>query len=189
MITHRIFIPNRASKIHRGKGSGRTTRKVSAFNCLALNYTTIAARALLGVWMLLAASTVAAQQEPLQFEKKSGPYTVYYSLFPSTFLQPEIAETYAITRGKNNMVLNVSVRETLKDGADRGVSAVVTGTRSDLIHKLPLEFIKIREQDAIYYLAQITVTGTPTLYFDLQVQADPNASPISIVFQRRLFTD
>lgn len=132
-------------------------------------------------------SLLAAEQV---FEKKSGPYTVYYSLFPSSFLKPEIAEAYGITRGKNRMVLNVSVRKALKqeEGSANSVgkSAIVRGSSSDLIHKTPLQFTEQREQGAIYYLAQIKFSGSSVLYFDLEVQPDPNVSPISIQFSKEL---
>ena len=131
----------------------------------------------------------AAIAQPPQYEVTSGPYTVYYTLFPSTFIKPEVAGAYGITRGKNKAVLNVSVRKALPDGSDRAQSAAVSGYSSDLIHKTPLPFTEIREQGALYYLADITVTGSPILYFELNVQPDPNGSVIPISFKQQLFTD
>jgi hypothetical protein len=138
---------------------------------------------------LLACAAPAQSQQAQQYEEKSGPFTVYYSLFPSTFITPDVAAAYDLTRGKNKAVLNVSVRKTLPDGSDQEQTAIVSGHHSDLIHKTPLQFTEIREQGAIYYLAQITITGSPILYFDLQVQPDPNSSAIPITFKQQLFPD
>ena len=44
--------------------------------------------------------------------------------------------------------------------------------------KKNLDFKEIREQGAVYYLAVISAIGSPTLYFEIEVQADPNSSPI-----------
>jgi hypothetical protein len=122
------------------------------------------------------------------FEKRSGEYTVYYSLFPSSFLQPDIAATYNITRGKDRLVLNISV--TKGSGADsRPESALVSGTRSDLIHSQPLSFREIREKNAVYYIADVRATSRATLYFDLKVQPDPNEPPIEVRFNKEVFPE
>ena len=140
--------------------------------------------------LLAAAMAPALWADDTPFEVQSGPYTVYYSLFPSTFLRPEVAAAYGIVRGKNRAVLNVSILERVAEGdreTTRGKSALVRGTRSDLIHKTPLEFAEVREQDAVYYLAEVPFGGTsPRLYFELRVEPDPDASPIDISFSKQL---
>lgn len=134
----------------------------------------------------LPAFTQAQVQPQQQFETRSGDYTVYHSLFPSSFLQPNIASTYNITRSRDRLVLNVSVT---RNDADTGVetqSARVTGTRSDLIHTQPIEFREIREKDAVYYIAEIRATSEAVFYFDLKVQPDPNRPPIAVQFNKRV---
>ncbi len=131
---------------------------------------------------LLAGTSARAQQ---QFESKSGAYTVYHSLFPSSFLQPNIASSYNITRAKDRLVLNVSV--THGSGAEsRTQSARVSGTHSDLIHTMPIEFREIREKDAVYYVAEIRASSEAVFYFDLKVQPDPDKPPISVKFNKRV---
>lgn len=124
-----------------------------------------------------------------QFEKRSGEYTVYYSLFPSSFLLPDIAEKVGITRGRNHTVLNVSVRRADTENTNREQSALVKGTSSDLVHNKPLEFIEVREQGAIYYLAEIETSNPARLYFDLQVSPNPNKPPIEIKFNREVYPE
>ena len=123
-----------------------------------------------------------------QFEKRSGDYTVYYSLFPSSFLQADIAGTYGITRAKDRAILNVSVRQHAGNTSE-AQSALVRGTSSDLIHSLPLDFQEIREQGAVYYIAEVRVSNPATLYFDLQVQPDPTSAAIQVRFNKEVFPE
>ncbi len=131
---------------------------------------------------VLANTPARAEQ---QFETKAGEYTVHHSLFPSSFLQPNIASSYNITRSKDRLVLNVSVTRG-GSGEVRTQSARVSGTRSDLIHTLPIEFREIREKDAVYYIAEIRATSEAVYYFDLKVQPDPNRPSFSVQFNRRV---
>jgi hypothetical protein len=130
----------------------------------------------------------AQLQAPQQFEKQSGDYTVYYSLFPSSFLQADIAGSYGIIRAKDRAILNVSVRHATGDGGE-AQSALVKGSSSDLIHSRQLKFQEIHEQGAIYYIAEVRVSNPATLYFDLQVQPDPNAPAIEVRFNKDVFPE
>jgi hypothetical protein len=123
-----------------------------------------------------------------QFEKRSGDYTVHYSLFPSSFLQADIAGTYGITRAKDRAILNVSVRHH-RGNTSEAQSALVRGTSSDLIHSLPLKFQEIREQGAVYYIAEVRISNPATLYFDLQVKPDPNSAAIQVRFNKEVFPE
>lgn len=148
----------------------------------------------LSLWLLCLLLVPGANQAQAQlpaqqpFEKQSGDYTVYYSLFPSSFLQADIAGAYGIIRARDRAILNVSVRHTTDDGSEAR-SALVKGTSSDLIHSLRLEFQEIREQGAVYYIAEVRVSNPATLYFDLQVQPDPNAPAIEVRFNKKVFPE
>jgi len=142
------------------------------------------------LFLLLLGKYPAQAQAPAQqpFEKRSGDYTVYYSVFPSSFLQPDIAGTYGLTRAKDRAILNVSVRRHSGE-ASEAQSALVRGTSSDLIHSLPLEFKEIREKGAVYYIAEVRVSNEATLYFDIQVQPDPNSAAIKLRFNKQVFPE
>lgn len=132
-------------------------------------------------------SSAPGQAQP-QFEHKSGDYTIYYSLFPSSFLQAEVAGRYGLTRAKDRAILNISIRKD-EGNTSREQAALVRGTSSDLIHSLPLEFEEVREQGAIYYLAEVRTSSQATLYFDLQISPDPNAAAIELRFNREVFPE
>lgn len=135
--------------------------------------------------LFLATASALAEQ---QSEKRAGEYTVYYSVFPSSFLLPAIASQVGITRGKDRSIVNISVRRG-EGEASSAKAALVRGTSSDLVHKTELVFTEVREQGAIYYLAEIKNPSPTTLYFDLTVTPDPNAPAIDLQFKREVYPE
>lgn len=105
---------------------------------------------------------------PVMAERKQtfGDLDVHYSAFNSSFLQPQIAETYGLVRSKERGVLAVSI---VKEG--KGQQANVDGTVKDLLGKTTdLGFRQVTEGDAVYYLAQYAINGQETLVFTLNVR-------------------
>lgn len=137
--------------------------------------------------LLLTASLFS--QFSLAQEKTFGPYQVHYSVFNSSFIAPEVASAYGITRGKNRALINIAVRKQLKTGEDIAQRAVITGTSSDLIHQLPLEFEEIEEQGAIYYIAALKFNDKEMRTFTIKIQPDPNIAPYTLKFSKTLYHD
>lgn len=127
---------------------------------------------------------------PAQAEQQTfGEWDIHYSVFNSTFLQPDVAATYGIVRGADRMVINVSVRKRLDDNTTREQRANVSGSHSDLIRSTPLAFREIVEKGAIYYIASFRILKQETLRFRLQVQPDANRPPYPVEFTRKLYAD
>ena len=132
----------------------------------------------LGAMSLLSASTARAET------RRFGAFEVHYSAFTSSFLQPGIAAAYGIVRGRDRAVLNVAVRH-----AAGSMEAQLTGTRGDLIRKEQLAFRAIREDGAIYYIAEFGFTSGETLYFDLVITLAGEATPLQLKFSQALHAD
>jgi hypothetical protein len=128
-----------------------------------------------------------ANAENKNFSKVFGDYTVYYSLFNSTFLQPDIASAARIVRGKDRAVLNISVRKRKTDNTDEAVTAQVSGKSNDLMRDFPLEFFEIKEPGAIYYLAQFDHFNEETRNFTVTVKVDDQTAPFEIRFSQKLW--
>jgi hypothetical protein len=136
--------------------------------------------------------SIASAQEQLQpaveSSKVVGPYEILYSVVPTTFIAESVASSYQIVRGKDQAMINVSIRK--KAGAgDVAQAAVVTGTYSDLMQSKKLAFKEIREQDAIYYIATFRHEDKDLLRFELKVQIDPQTPIQTITFTRKLYVD
>ena len=136
---------------------------------------------------LLFFSAITYAQE--SFEYISPPYEVYYSVFNSTFVTPDVAKAYQLTRGKDIAMVNVSVRKNTDSGKNIEKRAVVSGTKSDLIHVISLDFIEIEEKGAIYYLASFKFNHKEALNFNIEVQPDRNKAPINIKFRKALYQE
>lgn len=117
-------------------------------------------------------------------------YEVHYNAFNSGFLTPEVAQANGLTRSKVMALLNVSVLKIADDGTKRSVNALVSGEAKNLIGQIKtISFKKIDEGDAIYYLGSFRFSDEEMLNFDLDVQPDPNQSPISVRFSQTFYED
>ena len=70
-----------------------------------------------------------------EFDQQStqtfGDYTVHYTVFNSTFILPEIANTYQLTRAKNQSLINISVH----NKAGTAVAATLNGYAQNLMQQ------------------------------------------------------
>lgn len=126
----------------------------------------------------------------VQAEQKErfGNYDVHYSIVNTTFLKPDVAKAYGITRGDDRFILNISVRDLQPDGSDVARKADVSGTVFNLIHRKPLDFKEIDERDAIYYIAQFTADNKEMLDFTLSIKPENSARSYKLQFNKKLYT-
>ncbi len=101
---------------------------------------------------------------------------VHYSAFNSTFLTPTIASNYKLKRSGYNALLTINVFDTSIAGKPAS-TAKITGTAKNLLGQTKkLTFREIKEQDAIYYIAEFAITNKETLSFDIDVSAGTKGS-------------
>lgn len=131
-------------------------------------------------WPALLLFAVAAQAA--QF-RSLGDLEVHYVVVNTLFLDADIAARYGIVRARDRAILNVSVIG--PDGRPR--DADVTGTARNLLEQtLPLEFRRIEEGEAIYFIAPLRHTDQEVLRFRLTVD-DRQGTSGEIEFQERLW--
>ncbi|MEH6466689.1 MAG: DUF4426 domain-containing protein [Porticoccus sp.] len=134
--------------------------------------------------LVLLAFSVHADSKPY---KEFGDYKVFYSSFNSSFILPEIASAYNITRGKDKGLVNIAV---LQGGKAGGTTALVKGTVSNMLaQQQVLNFFEVREGDTVYYLAPFEFDNEDSLTFKIQVQSDPNKPSHSLSFQNKFYVD
>ena len=103
-----------------------------------------------------------------------GDYTVHYIAVNSTFISPEIADRYGIVRSARNAFLNISVIK----NTGRAVSARVTGEKANFLSQNSMiNFIEVKEGDAIYYIGQFEFSNAENLRFNIEVQPE-NSGPV-----------
>lgn len=142
-----------------------------------------AQRILIGTFVFFMA--LAAQAEG-QGETKLNGHTLHYSTFNSSFLEPQVASAYKLTRSGDRGYLNVAV---VADGASSGSPAKLSGTVTNILQQSQfLEFIEIREGDAVYYLAPFRIEHEEFLTFRINAEVAGSAVP-EIKFQTKMYAD
>lgn len=131
---------------------------------------------------------LCCQAMPVQAEQKItvGFVDIHYIAFNSTFLQPEIARSLDIVRSVDRLVLNLSLRR--NDAIGGAVAARVTGKVRNLLSQVRgLEFMEVKEDGAIYYIAQARFTDKEILRFNLEVLPDAYEQPVQIKFEQKFY--
>ena len=122
---------------------------------------------------------------PAVAERKQsfGDLDVHYSVFNSSFIQPDIASAAGLVRSKTQGVVNVAV---LKAG--KASTAQVSGQVKNLLgQSSALTFRQVTESGAIYYLAQFPFSNREILSFTLDVRQGDDAHRIT--FNQEMFPD
>lgn len=140
------------------------------------------------LFFALAGITFSAHSEQMQGAqyKELGPWQVHYIAFPSTFVQPKIAQAYGLERSNYKGIVNISI---LKNDADNTAqTASLTGTAKNLLgNKQVLEFKEVVEGDSIYYLAQVKFTNEEILRFDIEIKQNNQFQKLQ--FQQKFYVD
>lgn len=147
--------------------------------------TSLLTRISLTLCLLLSSQLSTAESQFTTF----GDYNVLHTVFNSTFLQPEVASAYNLTRGKGQSLLNVALIKSTDGGNSKGLPAKITGSITNLMQqKRELEFIEIKEHDAVYYLAPIRVSNNDeVVHFKIEVTHDGKTYPVA--FSKKLYKD
>jgi hypothetical protein len=140
---------------------------------------------LLFLWLLLIPGLAHAQGS-----EQFGPYELHVSVVNTTFLDPEIAETYGITRGKKRAILNLAVRETLEGGDTIARSMMLQGNVRDLLQgQQELEFREIVEGNSVYYIAEFSFINEEWRIFEIDFLPEGARHSYSHKFKRQLYVD
>jgi len=146
--------------------------------------TTTLTRLLLSVTLLFSTAALAEQMVA------DGRYEIHYNAFNSSFITPEVAQLNNITRSKYRALVNVSVLRLEGDGSKTPVTAIVNGKAANLLGQAQqMEFQKIDEGNALYYIGSFRFTEEERLKISLNVQPDPNQPAYSIEFEQTFYVD
>ncbi|SMF61035.1 protein of unknown function [Alteromonadaceae bacterium Bs31] len=137
--------------------------------------------------LILAISPLGLAEISPQGSIAKGDYEVHYSLFPSTFIKPEIAAAYKLKRSKYETLLNISVTP---KGEYGGLEAGLSGTTTNMLQQQKqLKFIEIKEENVVYYLAPVRISGEEIIKFSVDVNVKEASAPFTIKFSSKLYSD
>lgn len=119
-----------------------------------------------------------------------GDYQVHYSIFASSFLQPEIAAKNDLNRSKSIGIINISIMEETEDGGLRTVGGQVEGkVLNDIQQQRFLGFRRISEGDAVYYIAEFQYRNAELLTFHVTARPQGGGSDLPIRVAHTLYND
>lgn len=115
-----------------------------------------------------------------------GDHEVHYVAYNSSFLNPEVAELYGITRAKNRAMINISVQQ--GDVIGEGVAAEIEGAATNILHQVKgLEFREIREGKAVYYVADVRFNDGDVLTFKVDAKVAGEQRPYRVEWQQKFW--
>lgn len=137
--------------------------------------------------LILSLVTIAATADESTYTT-FGEYKVLHTVFNSSFIQPDIASTYNLTRGKDHALVNIALIKSSDGGAAKGLPAKVSGSVANLMQQQkPLDFIEIKEQNAVYYLADLRFDNEEVLHFNITVSVD--GKDYDVKFSKKLYVE
>jgi len=132
--------------------------------------------------VLFLLSTGHAQAEQ---KKIVGPWDVHYMVVNTTFLTPDIAKKNGIVRSKYSALVNISV---LNSDDKKAQVVAINGEATNLLgNKKALNFKRVQEGQAIYYLAVVPFRDRETLRFNIQLRQGNEDRRLE--FQQRMTVD
>lgn len=115
-----------------------------------------------------------------------GNWDIHYIALPSTFLKPDVAKEYGLTRSKYQAVINISVLD--NSNKDKAQRAYVSGFAKNLIgQNSKLSFKQVEEGQAIYYLAQLQYYDNEPVEITVDVQQGERKEQIK--FKKKFYVE
>ena len=133
-----------------------------------------------------AAVTIAAPDSSRDF----GDFVVHVNAINTDQLTPEIARQYGIVRSGNRAMLNVSILRKVAGTSGVPVSGRVGASAVNLTGQAKsLELREIREEDAVYYIAEFAVANEETLIFTIDATPIDQPSTFSVRYRRQFYVN
>lgn len=136
------------------------------------------------------AGKAAPAQPAAESYQDFGNYSVHYNALRTDSLTPEVARAYGIQRSSNRVMLTVTILH--REGTQvRGkpVDGTVDVSAYNLNGQMKgIEIRRISEGDAIYYIGEVSISGTEILVFDISATPTGEAAPFKMKFQREFFS-
>jgi hypothetical protein len=120
-----------------------------------------------------------------------GDYEVHFNALRTDQLTPEVARAYGIQRSTNRVLLNVTMLQEAGPGTPRRpVAGDVSVDAYNLNGQLKnLELRQVTEGEAIYYIGEVTISGTEILVFDIRARPAGASSTYEMKFKREFYAD
>lgn len=129
-------------------------------------------------WGLIVALLTAGFILPTAAQQSTryGQFELHHSIVYTTFLSPEVAAEYDITRGPDKAILTLSVRDA-DSGEIAGRPMKIEGRTWDLITGGDMRVKEIREGRATYYIVPFEFLDREYRFFEFSFQPEGAPAP------------
>lgn len=136
------------------------------------------------------AQTVQTAQPATDSFQDFGNYSVHYNALRTDSLTPEIARSYGIQRSANRVMLTVTIlRKDTPQSQGKPVDGTVEVSAYNLNGQMKgIEMRRVSEGDAVYYIGEVSISGSEILVFDISATPTGEASPLKVKLQREFFS-
>ncbi|WP_417531530.1 DUF4426 domain-containing protein [Marinobacter lipolyticus] len=122
--------------------------------------------------------------------KDFGEYQVHYSVFPSTFLDPEVAKANNLTRSRGIGIVNIAIMREGENGSLTPVSGQVEGKAlNDIQQPKFLAFRRIQEGESVYFIAEYQYRDAELMTFQITARPTGAGKDLPIRFAHTLFNN
>ena len=134
---------------------------------------------------------VAAAMPSEQTFKEEGDYEVHFNALRTDTLTQDVARAYGIQRSTNRVMLNVTILHKQAPNTPRKpVEGEVKVDAYNLNGQLKnLEMRRVSEGEAIYYIGEVSISGSEILVFDIAVTPSGETTPIAVKFKREFHSN
>lgn len=117
-------------------------------------------------------------------------YEVHFNALRTDTLTPQIASSYGIQRSTSRVLLNVTIlRKQAEHEPRKPVEANVEVDAYNLNGQLKnLQMRRVSEGEAIYYIGEVSISGTEILVFDIAVTPTGETAPLKVKFKREFYS-
>jgi len=136
-------------------------------------------------------STLCLARDNGEQKQVFGDYEVHYIGLNSTFLTPEVAKAYDITRSGSLGYLSVSIlKKAAKGELAKPVSGRVEGQLRNLIGQAKtLQFKQVKESNAVYYITTFRFDDEDMYNLNLKVTPDGQTRTFDVKFSQRFYQE
>ncbi len=118
-------------------------------------------------------------------KKAFGDYEVHYIALTSTDLSPEVAKQYGIKRSRYLGYLSITV---LKKGYRNALDAHISGEMVNLLGQYKsLDFMRIQEGRAIYFISTFKFDKEEIYSFDLNIKTLKPKKELNLKFKQKFY--
>ncbi len=122
--------------------------------------------------------------------KDFGEFQVHWSVFPSTFLAPQVARENNLNRSKSIGIVNIAIMQETENGGVEPVSGQVEGKVLNDVQQVKfLGFRRIQEGNAVYFIAEYQYSNAELMTFQITARPTGSKADLPIRFAHTLFND